>query len=574
MSRVARSALAAAGVAAGAEVSIIVARAPGYQPFLPIGWALVAVLLPGCALIVVGYAGAGRAETRSAGLLLSGAGVAWFVAGWNSSEADSRWVFAAGRLASLIWPVLAVHAVLRWQAPLRRVERALLAACYLWTGVLGGLVSVLFVDPTLTGCSACAADPLLIMQLPTLAAGSAWLAAVGGVVWSGLLVVVQIDRLLRCPPLRRRLDLPVALAGVGVCTITWAWYVRELWGGGDNQTALDSWLWLCQAVLLVGVACGAAWPAIALRITRLRLVRLVVEAASAPVLGGLSATLATVLNDPSARLLYPVADGWLVDANGAPASPPASTSTLTRLHRGESTIAYLANDTGSLEAGPLLDEITRTIRLTLDNERLHAQHSWQLRQLQESRRRIVAAADRERRTLERDLHDGAQQGMVALSLALSLAELQSSEPNRIALLQAARREVTEAVVELRAIARGVYPRELGDEGLDAALEVLAESSVSPVTIDLLLGRTSSALESATYFAVRQCIERQIVGAAAPARVRIRRSAVGLTVDICTDQRPEGLLAVEDRVGAVGGSLTVQPGDSPRVRVHLELPCAS
>ena len=134
--------------------------------------------------------------------------------------------------------------------------------------------------------------------------------------------------------------------------------------------------------------------------------------------------------------------------------------------------------------------------------------------------------------------------------------------------------MTEAVVELRAIARGVYPRELGDEGLDAALEVLAESSVSPVTLDLLPGHAPSALESATYFVVRQCVERQIVGAAAPARVRIRRSPVGLTVDICTDQRPEGLLAVEDRVSALGGSLTVQPGDNPGIRVHLELPCVS
>jgi signal transduction histidine kinase len=302
------------------------------------------------------------------------------------------------------------------------------------------------------------------------------------------------------------------------------------------------------------------------------LVRLLVEATAAPGVGDLSATLGAALRDPTARLLYPVTDGRLVDANGAPVEPPTA---LTRLHRGQTTIAYLAHDAGSLDAGPILEEITRATRLTLDNERLHAEHTWQLRQLQDSRRRIVAAADRERRTLERDLHDGAQQNLVALALTLSLAEINSDSADRISALQMAGRDVTQALVELRTIARGIYPRELGDEGLDVALEMLAESAVSPIILDVdIPSRLPATVESAAYFAIRQYFDPQVDSVAGPAALTVRRSAAWLSIDIHTPTPPDNMLAIEDRVGALGGTLTIQPSANAGARAHLELPCES
>ena len=572
MKRVTRWALAVAGVLVGAEAATIALRTPGYQPFLPTAWTMVALLVPGCALLLAGYAAIGRADTDRVGWLLSAAGIAWFAAGWNDPSAGAEWVFAVGRIATLVCPVLAVHAVLRWQGSLRRTELAGIVAGYLFAGVLGGLVPVLFDDPRLGICRDCPPDPLLIIQLPTLAVAASWLAAVGGIGWSSLLLLAHVDRLGRYSPVRRRLELPLGAAGIGVCALACIGYVHALTSSGDNQTSLEGALWLGLALLLVVVAVGSVWPSMALRLTRLRLVRLVVETAAAPGVGDLSATVGAALRDPTARLLYPATDGRLVDANGAPVVPPTA---LTRLHRGQTTIAYLAHGAGSLDAAPILDEITRATRLTLDNERLHAEHSWQLRQLQDSRRRIVAAADRERRTLERDLHDGAQQSLVALALTLSLAELNSDSTDRISVLRMAGRDVTQALIELRTIARGIYPRELGDEGLDVALEMLAESAVSPIVLDVdIPSRLPATVESAAYFAIRLYLEPQIDSVTDPATVTVRRSTAWLSIDIDTPTPPEDMLAIEDRVGALGGTLTIQPSANADTCAHLELPCES
>ena len=176
---------------------------------------------------------------------------------------------------------------------------------------------------------------------------------------------------------------------------------------------------------------------------------------------------------------------------------------LTPLTRGATTVAYLDHH------APLLDPDTAVIaqvaQLSLDNERLHAERTAQLRELRASRVRIVAAADRERRRLERDLHDGAQQRLVSLALGIRLTE-GMTPPRRSArqrcILADAETEVAAALTALRTIARGLFPRELADEGLEAALETFAETDPTPVDLELdLPDRAPSAVESAAFFAV-------------------------------------------------------------------------
>jgi signal transduction histidine kinase len=207
-------------------------------------------------------------------------------------------------------------------------------------------------------------------------------------------------------------------------------------------------------------------------------------------------------------------------------------------------------------------------------QRLHAERAAQLRELRASRVRIVAAADRERRRLERDLHDGAQQRLVSLALGIRLEDITSSSgtsSDRAAILADAETEVAAALAELRTIARGLFPRELADEGLGASLETFAETDPTPVELDLQVPEgASSAVESAAFFVVAQLLATSTHTPTPGRAVRVRRSGGHLELVLHGSTRTEDLTTVEDRVGAIGG--TVQRIGAGAIRI--ELPCAS
>jgi signal transduction histidine kinase len=258
----------------------------------------------------------------------------------------------------------------------------------------------------------------------------------------------------------------------------------------------------------------------------------------------------------------------LIDADGGRVEPRAE---LTPLTRGSDTVAYLDH------RSPLLDHDTALIaqvaRLSLDNERLHAERAAQLRELRASRVRIVEEADRERRRLERDLHDGAQQRLVSLALGLRLADVADERPGSPAatVLAEAEAEVAAALTALRAIARGLYPRELADEGLAAALETFAESDPTPVDIELdLLARARSDVESAAYFAVAHFLATPAYEPGSGRAIRAWQEGEQLYLDLAGSRRTDDLTLAEDRVGALGG--TVQLIDTGSIRI--ELPCVS
>jgi signal transduction histidine kinase len=305
-------------------------------------------------------------------------------------------------------------------------------------------------------------------------------------------------------------------------------------------------------LLLVALATG--WPALSLALTRRRVAELVVQASAVPPIGGLGQVLGDALHDPTARLLYRrpgESEEYLIDADGNAAQPSAL---LTPLMRGADTVAYLDH------SEPLLDHesaaIAQVAQLPLDNERLHAERTAQLRELRASRVRIVAAADRERRSLERDLHDGAQQRLVSLALGLQLAELATAAPESsrpISLLFHATTEVATALAELRAIARGLYPRELADEGLMSALETFAESDPTPVELDCHLpDRLPQAVEAAAYFTVTHLLATPSHEPGAGRAIRARQLGNELHIELAGSRRTDDLTMAEDRIGALGG----------------------
>jgi signal transduction histidine kinase len=334
----------------------------------------------------------------------------------------------------------------------------------------------------------------------------------------------------------------------------------------------DAALWAAESCLLLLLALANGWPALSLALTRRRVAELVVQASEVPPIGGLEQVLGAALHDSTTRLLYHrhgEIDDYLIDVDGNPAQPNAE---LTPLVRGSNTVAYLDH------SEPLLDHegavIAQVARLSLDYERLHAERTAQLRELRASRERIVAAADRERRRLERDLHDGAQQRLVSLALGIQLAELapaaaESSGP--ISLLADAGTEVATALAELRAIARGLYPRELADEGLASALETFAESDPTPVELDCdLPDRLPQGVEAAAYFTVAHLLATPSYEPAAQRAIRAWQEHDRLHIELAGSTRTADLTMAEDRVGALGG--TVERIGAELIKIVL--PCES
>ena len=189
----------------------------------------------------------------------------------------------------------------------------------------------------------------------------------------------------------------------------------------------------------------------------------------------------------------------------------------------------------------------------------------------------------ERRRLERNLHDGAQQRLVALAVQLRVLEKRLGEPDKaIALLRGAATELEQALAELRELARGLHPAVLADRGLAAALETLASRSPLPLTLEgVPEGRLAEPLEAAAYFVVAESLTNAVKHAeASEVRVRMATEAGELRVEITDDGRGgadpagggTGLRGLADRVEALGGRLTLEspPGAGTTVRAALPL----
>jgi signal transduction histidine kinase len=205
--------------------------------------------------------------------------------------------------------------------------------------------------------------------------------------------------------------------------------------------------------------------------------------------------------------------------------------------------------------------------------------------VRESRARIVAAADDERRRIERDIHEGAQQRLVALGLQLRSAQRRlddDSDPDVSRLLGEAVAELQVAVDELRELARGVHPAVLTEEGLAAAVESLATRTPIAVSLDVLEDRMPEQVEATAYFVVCEALTNIAKHAhASKAAVGAHRANGVVTVDIEDDgiggafaQDGSGLRGLADRVEAMGGHLTIASPPNRGTRIVAEIPCAS
>jgi len=590
MDRVAWSALWAAAFGFGL-VSLLVARSHSDESFAGTSRvAAVAELAAGWALIAVGLRLALRRPANRSGYLLAAAGVSWFFVEWNNPGIGSPVAFTFGLVVWALAPPVVAHAVLAYPSgrPLPAPGRAALLAAYVGAGLVLGLLPALVFDPKRQACSQC---PVNLLSVTSSQDAVRVLTAWGvrlGLVWPVALAVVAVWQFTRSSAAVRWMAAPVVLGGVVYLLLVWADFVHSLPRGQLGNDEFERALWLGQAIALCTIAFGVTWSWLRARRTRSALASIVVDLGHSPPPGGLREALASTLGDPALEVAYPLADpGRYIDADGVALNPAVRDGrTVTPLARGGTTVALLLHRPGLLDNPELVQEVAAAARIALENERLQAVVRAQLEDLRASRARVVAAGDAERRRLERDLHDGAQQRLVSLSLALRLARIQlgaDEDPDLICGMDRAGQEIGAAIEELRELAHGIYPAVLTDEGLAAAVEALCERAVIPVRVVAVPeGRFPPPVEAAAYFLVAEaCGKIAASTGASSVSVEVKQEEGRLLVEVTGEEAGKpgpGLEAkvtdLSDRVGALDGCLRIVQLPGRGLAIHGEIPCGS
>ena len=390
--------------------------------------------------------------------------------------------------------------------------------------------------------------------------------------WSAAFVALVLVRLARATSARRRVELPVLLPAAAAIALFGARALHGSERGFLSNDPTDRALWAAQVAALVLVAAGVAWARVRARRMRGRLARLVVDLGQSPPPGGLRDQLASAFGDPSLQLLHARDDeaGW-VDGDGRPAELPHDPDRqVTRLRAGGRELSAVVHRPGLLEEPAMAAELADAARLALEHERLGAIRRAQLESLRASRGRIVATADAERRSLERDLHDGAQQRLATLAIAIRLARRQLASAGPAPRCRARRRRGGPAGgargaarARPRADSRGARPRGPQARGGGARRPVAAPRRRRPARASASprpwsRRRTSwwpSRCAAAGDGDVAVSARRE------DGRLLVALEAAGGIAGSTTD--------LEDRVGAVGGTLTASAHD-----VLAELPCES
>jgi signal transduction histidine kinase len=320
-----------------------------------------------------------------------------------------------------------------------------------------------------------------------------------------------------------------------------------------------------------------------IRLARSAVGDLVLELRADPAPADLRDSLARALRDPSLELAYWLPDfGVYVDMDGRPVELPELEGRATTLiDRDGEHVAALIHDPALAGEPELLEGVQAAAGIALENARLHAELRARLEELRGSRARIVEAAQNERQLLERNLHDGAQQRLIALSLELSLLKGRTGDPETVAGIDRARREIAASLGELREIARGIHPAVVSGHGLAVALEQLAARAPLPVELEVeIQERLPEPLEVAAYYVVSESLANVAKHAEAEtARVAVIRQNGELVLEIVDDgiggadsERGTGLRGLADRVESLDGRLRVWTPRGGGTRVRAEIPC--
>ncbi|HEU4974900.1 MAG TPA: histidine kinase [Baekduia sp.] len=513
------------------------------------------------------------------------------------AESPEPALYSLGRTAGWILEALLVVVLLAFPTGrlATRVDRRLAAAIVAVVGTFflpTLLLSEHFRLPSpYTSCSSgCPANALPFAEAHDAAAHT--MLAAGGILAFVVMLSVAArlqHRIAAARPVERQVLVPVLAVGIVRTAMVGSAIVGRDLGGtrqvAEVSAALIAWLTpLVALAFLAGVVRSRLFGERALR-------RLALCVRARPDVPALQRAFADALEDPGAEIVFPRGGapvaGWM-DARGAPVDPPASGADRA-LHvvrgRDGRPVAALACDRALADRPQLLDPAADLAAVALENLRLTADADAAVRDASASRARLAAAADRERRRIERDLHDGAQQRLVALRIELSLVEdLVRRDPERcVKRLRELEDDVEEALDELRALAHGVCPPLLADRGLPDALRAAASRSPVPVSLRITpMGRQAPEVESAVYFCVLEALQnvakhapgatRAVVLLDGDVRGELRFSVRDDGPGVAAGASPSagtgaGLANMRDRLAALGGEVEIvsRPGCGTEVR---------
>jgi len=357
-------------------------------------------------------------------------------------------------------------------------------------------------------------------------------------------------------------------------------FLSIVFGGPGIETirrATFGVMGIAPVVFLVGLL-GA-------RLARTSIGELVVELQAHPAPQDVRDAIARALRDPSLELAY-----WLpefacyADIDGNQVELPADGDrAVTRIDREGARVAVLIHDAAVQDEPELLAAVTAATGIALENAQLEAELRARMQELRGSRARMLEAGLVERQRLERNLHDGAQQRLIALSLELGrLQDRLGDDPETRRRLGELRREVATSLEELRDVARGLHPAVVSGHGLEVALEQLAARAAVPVRLTVSLGgRLDQPLEVAAYYLVAESLANVGKHAqATAATIEVTQHGPELVVEVRDDgiggadtERGSGLRGLADRVETLGGRLRVWSPAGGGTRVRAEIPCA-
>jgi signal transduction histidine kinase len=535
------------------------------------------------ALLLTAGAGAWRSGLSGAtGPLLLFLSLVWWAPTWVGWEDGPALVPSLGLLLAPFTSAVLVHLAAGSPAGVVTAPlRWLVGAGWAVTGACAGARAFLR-DPFLDrNCWVNCTDNLFLVDAqPELAAAldAAWAPTVTGL--SLLAAGVAGLRLANSTPVGRRRRLPV-LGPLVLAALAEAGYGIALWTR-PLENPLDpvyQLIFVAKGLTLTLLALGCGYGVLVGRRRVLALARIAEEGddtdADPDSDLDLEGRVAHALGDPTLRLLFPLADGRYIDQRGRPLHPGSNRRAAVPVRRGTQDLALVEHDPSLVSAAEVIDGLRPTSALALDNARLRAHLHARVHELRESRTRVVTTADAARQQLERDLHDGAQQRLLALLFELRLAATEASSNREFEKARQINRAVqmTERVVdEVRQLAWGLYPAVLDQAGLVAAVRDLAQQASVPVRLCLpdkpleACPGASRTSERTAYLIVQEGIA-QAEAAAAPVTVELRRAADSLVVRVAafSAQRPPEYLI--DRVGAAGGELRVQ-----HETLTAEVPC--
>jgi signal transduction histidine kinase len=568
-----RLALWPLGAAVGIAAFVLVARADDVADARAIAALTLAI---GWSFVASGLVVWAREEENPLGVLMAALGLVW-LAGAALGEVGSEFGAWLGFVALNGAVAMFVHVLVEFPSGRleSRGERALVAATYadlvllspLWLAARGdapprdGSAGLLRPEPFV---SSLGGVPLVIALL--LGAALAWL------LWRRWYWATRHARHTLGPVL--------LIGGASLVLLLAAGVVDRAFPAAGRALGWAAF-----------VAFGAVPLAVLAGILRSRLERasvaeLVHDLETARTPGALTNALRRSLGDPTLRLAYWVSETrGFVDLKGRPFELPweGSSQVATMVERDGRRVAALVHDASLRDAPELLKAVTSAASLALENERLHAELRAHVDDLRESRARIVQAGDAERRRLERNLHDGAQQRLVSMALQLRLLEskLRTDPTEAAPLVDEVQEQLTEALEELRELARGIHPAILSDRGLGPALEVVANRSSVPVKLSAPDERLPPPVEAAIYYVVSEALTNVAKYAQATnVTVEVARTNGRAVLAVADDgvggadpERGSGLRGLADRIAALDGRLHVDSSPSGGTRIYADIPCA-